>query len=42
MHHCKKSKEEAVVQQPKPITEPQTDSLKNYLDVERARRLKKK
>jgi|694.fasta_scaffold00439_46 hypothetical protein len=27
-----------VIEQPKPISDPQIDSLKNYLDQERARR----
>lgn len=30
-----------IKEQPKPLTDYQTDSLKNYLDAERARRLKK-
>jgi hypothetical protein len=29
------------IENPKPIMESKTDSLKNYLDEERARRLKK-
>ncbi len=40
--HCKtQAKEPATISQPKPLMEAQTDSLKNYLDTERARRLKK-
>lgn len=36
-------KEEPVIkEQPRPLTDHQTDSLKNYLDNERARRRKSK
>ncbi len=31
-------KEKLQIEQVKPLSEPQTDSLKNYLDEERARR----
>lgn len=34
-------KQELGVENPKPISEVQTDSLKNYLDLERERRRKK-
>jgi hypothetical protein len=33
--------ENTVIEQPKPLTESETDSLKNYLDAERARRRQK-
>lgn len=33
-----KSSSPEVIEQPKPISDPQTDSLKNYLDQEREKR----
>lgn len=40
-HVCKKKAEPKAaetIEQPRPLSEHQTDSLKNYLDEERARR----
>jgi hypothetical protein len=33
-----KTDKEVILENPSPVTEPQTDSLKNYLDKERQRR----
>ena len=35
------NQESTVIEQPKPLSESETDSLKNYLDAERARRKQK-